>query len=157
MSAHAYGLSDEVLGRTWRLMAVQSERQFGAFCFLYAMVMGRAFDLPQPYSEMRNKVVHKGYIPSRQEALCFAATAVRLVDDVTLACRSLGLAHLNAVDELSWKELESELTGDASFVWSAVGSADVGSTTTFSDEPDLDLILKSWIRNFEPQTSTIGS
>jgi hypothetical protein len=56
---------------TWKLVANQSERQLGAFYFLF--LLGTKTSPPAaPMVEFRNKVIHKGYIPSRAEALEYA-------------------------------------------------------------------------------------
>lgn len=57
---------------TWKELANRSERQLGAFLLCYLLEGGRNF----PYNdkkmvELRNKVVHKGIIPTREEALEF--------------------------------------------------------------------------------------
>jgi hypothetical protein len=46
---------------TWRLVAAQSERQYGAFLLLYLREAGRIPpSLPNKLVEFRNEVIHKG-------------------------------------------------------------------------------------------------
>jgi hypothetical protein len=55
---------------TWKLVASQSERQLGAFYFLYLVEFKSAPErIPNRYIEFRNSVIHKGYIPKRQEVI----------------------------------------------------------------------------------------
>lgn len=58
--------------KMWKQMSKQSERQFGAFLVLYELdkLQSNSAILPSlpDVTELRNKVVHKGYIPSDEEA-----------------------------------------------------------------------------------------
>lgn len=66
------GSSQELADKAWKTVSNQSERQLGAFTYLYLFNFG---DLPPELGNddrgFRNKVVHKGYIPSTKEALEF--------------------------------------------------------------------------------------
>jgi hypothetical protein len=65
-------VSKEQFLATWKLVASQSERQLGAYYFLYLL----QFNAPAPTSskrvEFRNNVIHKGYIPTSTEAADYA-------------------------------------------------------------------------------------
>jgi hypothetical protein len=51
-------------------IAVQSERLMGAFLACYLVETGRTYiPLQQKYTELRNMVVHEGYLPARGEVL----------------------------------------------------------------------------------------
>lgn len=54
--------------KTWKQMANQSERQLGAFLIL-CLQEGIANRIEESRSTFRNKVIHKGYIPSSKEAI----------------------------------------------------------------------------------------
>lgn len=58
----------EYFSKTWKQMANQSERQLGAFIIL-CLQEKMANRLEEPRSTFRNKVIHKGYIPSSKEAI----------------------------------------------------------------------------------------
>lgn len=68
----------------WKLIGNQSERQLGAFlhCFLQHEHSVPNFDF-QGFSTFRNKVIHKGYIPIRQEVLQFGEQ-VKLLEKICL-------------------------------------------------------------------------
>lgn len=69
---------------TWKEMSVQSERQLGAFYFLYLIAFGKPFSAqPRKMTELRNGVVHKGKIPTQAEALSFAEYVFKTVREVT--------------------------------------------------------------------------
>jgi hypothetical protein len=65
-------VSKEQFLATWKLVASQSERQLGAYYFLYLL----QYNAPPPTSpkrvEFRNNVIHKGYIPTSTEAADYA-------------------------------------------------------------------------------------
>jgi len=62
-----------LIEKTWNLVKKQSERQYGAFIFLF---LNRFKELPpkidsikknQDWASFRNQVVHNGYFPTREE------------------------------------------------------------------------------------------
>jgi hypothetical protein len=66
-----HSIPDAMVRAAWKLVSNQSERQLGAFSFL--QLLERKTSPPAPLMvEFRNKVVHKGYIPTRAEALEYA-------------------------------------------------------------------------------------
>ena len=64
-------ISPQETGRTWSQVANQSERQLGAFLYLHLFTTGTAYELDKKGIELRNKVVHRGYLPTLQEATQF--------------------------------------------------------------------------------------
>lgn len=66
------GVEEVLADKAWKTISNQSERQLGAFTYLYLFRFG---DLPPELSShhrgFRNKVIHKGYIPSMDEAIEF--------------------------------------------------------------------------------------
>lgn len=57
---------------TWKLVSSQSERQLGGFVFLWLSRFKEIPSvLPQGLVKLRNEVVHKGRLPSRDEAISF--------------------------------------------------------------------------------------
>jgi len=61
-------VSQEDIKKTWSYVSSQSERQLGAFYFLYLQEFK---EVPEKESrskvELRNNVIHKGYIPTYKE------------------------------------------------------------------------------------------
>ncbi|WP_139490824.1 hypothetical protein [Brevibacillus dissolubilis] len=67
------GVPMEEIQNTWKLVAAQSERQLGAFYFLFASQFGFAPNpVAQQWVKFRNDVIHKGHIPSRDKVLGYA-------------------------------------------------------------------------------------
>jgi hypothetical protein len=71
------------LEQTWKLMAAQSERQLGAFSLAYLWREGQAPDFLSTQalgSDFRNRVIHRGYLPQRNEVDAYAARVFALID-----------------------------------------------------------------------------
>lgn len=68
---------------TWKLVANQSERQLGAYFFLYLSEFG---EIPKEFNkkqtEFRNKVIHKGYIPKNDEVIKYAEHVYDYIMDI---------------------------------------------------------------------------
>ena len=76
-----FDLNKENYLKIWKNVANQSERQIGAFYFLYF----NAFNsLPNHLSEkdtsFRNKVVHKGYFPTKDETFAFTKIVSQIIE-----------------------------------------------------------------------------
>ncbi|WP_144408814.1 hypothetical protein [Chromobacterium vaccinii] len=57
------------IDETFKQVAKQSERQIGAFLFLHLLIFGRHYTLNKKIPELRNKVIHQGYIPTPNEVI----------------------------------------------------------------------------------------
>jgi ribulose bisphosphate carboxylase small subunit len=70
----------KVFNKVWKRVSAQSERQLGAYIFSYF----RQYDsepelLSNDLVELRNKVIHKGYIPTEEEAKKFQKATLQIV------------------------------------------------------------------------------
>ncbi len=73
-------LPDTVFENAWKLVSSQSERQLGAYVFIYMSFYGSVPDtLSQSLTTLRNKVIHKGYIPKRAEAVQFGEAVAKII------------------------------------------------------------------------------
>lgn len=79
VSCRAKGLDQEIVDAAWKNVAAQSERQFGAFQFLYLQDNQAPFRLDPLITEVRNKVIHRGKIVREAEALEFAENAFSVI------------------------------------------------------------------------------
>jgi len=67
----------------------KSERQIGAFVFLYLVATSRPPDLlKSKYVNFRNKMVHKGYIPTKDEAIEYGEEVRALLWDGIIVIKS---------------------------------------------------------------------
>lgn len=74
------GVDRASLDAGWKYMTKQSERQLGAFVMLWLNYFGSAPTLLSDSSRsFRNRVVHQGYIPRRDETLAFGDDIVACV------------------------------------------------------------------------------
>lgn len=66
------GIDISAINKTWKAVSNASERQIGAFHFLF---LSRFNDVPLPFdnemTRFRNSVIHKGYIPKKEEVLSY--------------------------------------------------------------------------------------
>lgn len=70
----------DMVGQAWKHVSSQSERQLGAFIFLYLSEFGRPPTLlSNSNTRFRNEVVHKGKIPSRSEAMAYGQAVLDVV------------------------------------------------------------------------------
>lgn len=67
------GLDEVECRTTFQQMTHQSERQIGAFLYLYLQNFGKTYQVKEFIVMFRNRIIHKGYIPTPQEVEKFAA------------------------------------------------------------------------------------
>ncbi|WP_418113710.1 hypothetical protein RJD40_00475 [Vibrio scophthalmi] len=73
-------LESDVFVKTWKEVSNQSERQLGAFLFLWASEFGETPELlSSKDAGFRNSVIHKGRIPTRDEALEYGNTILNII------------------------------------------------------------------------------
>jgi hypothetical protein len=86
--AESSGVSGEAFSSTWKHLSRQSERQLGAYAMAFLVAEKcPPLLLPQKATELRNDVIHKGKVPTLDEALRFG-------DDVLHVIRStLNVLH----------------------------------------------------------------
>ena len=66
----ANGTPDNELAKGWKKISRQSERQLGAFIILFVIEFGTQPPLlANAEIEPRNKVIHQGYFPNKEECL----------------------------------------------------------------------------------------
>jgi hypothetical protein len=74
------GRDEKVINESWKYIANQSERQYGAFIFLYTTEFGKSPLLPNnKRTEFRNDVIHKGKIPTRCEAIDYGQATLDII------------------------------------------------------------------------------
>jgi hypothetical protein len=83
--------SDSLFKICWKLVSSQSERQLGAFIFLWASSFNaRPSLLGNAQVSFRNDVVHKGRIPTKEEAIAFGDSVLNVLRTNMLAlCEQL--------------------------------------------------------------------
>jgi len=89
---------EDVIEGSWKAIATQSERQFGAYVWLYVSHYKR---LPTLLSrnmiELRNEVVHKGVLPSRDKSIAFGKNVYAVIQNGVRMLREKHLTEVNAI------------------------------------------------------------
>ncbi len=84
--------------KTWKMVATQSERQAGAFYFLYLNEFAEApAPAEQKQVEFRNNVIHKGYIPKRKETFEYGNYVLNYIYAVAKKLRN---AHRSGIEKV---------------------------------------------------------
>lgn len=86
---HKHAVENGEMNSTWKMVENQSERQFGAFLFLYAVEEKKSFDEKhfkiQKMKKFRNKVIHKGYLPGEKETVEYAELVFEMIKNVSVS------------------------------------------------------------------------
>jgi len=125
------GLSSSLFDVSWKHVKAQSERQFGAFLFLFPAIAGESFELSEKIPQLRNKVIHRGYIASFDEVMEYATIIFKLIRELMQVlsdkCPTEMWAEINEGNEVRKKtvpvgmewtylaETEFDLTVDLTF------------------------------------------
>lgn len=92
------GIDQVSIDNSWRLMSSQSERQLGAFIFLHVLEMGIPPTLLNAKKiQFRNEVIHKGKIPTKEEAIEYGQEVLNLIRPLMIM---LVNKHAEAVDKM---------------------------------------------------------
>lgn len=108
-----HGICDKALSDTWKHVSAQSERQFGAFLYMYLIdhrtdccptidndkpeLEGISKNQTKTWKEFRNAVVHKGYIPSSSETLAYGNLIYRYIYDLIEDLKINSAEHIQQV------------------------------------------------------------
>jgi len=106
-------MGDKVFDSSWKLISAQSERQLGAFIFSYTEQFLKPPELlNQNKVRFRNSVIHKGTIPSREEALDYGQAVLNTINPLMVETLS---AFPDGVQQTIFKHiLERRESGDTS-------------------------------------------
>lgn len=88
------GVEWKEIEQTWKLIKNMSERQLGAYYYLY---LNEFKKVPPTFSDnlgFRNKVIHKGYIPKREEVEKYASDVFNYIKNVSEKFRTYCDVHL---------------------------------------------------------------
>lgn len=77
-----HGILEDAYEKTWKHLRNQSERQIGAFVIVWLFETGNEpSQLSSKWRGFRNNVIHKGKIPTREEAIGFGNTILSLLQE----------------------------------------------------------------------------
>ncbi len=134
-------LSSSLLDASWKQVKAQSERQLGAFFFLFPVIAGEPFELPVKITELRNSVIHRGYIARFDEVLGYAASIFALIRSI-----------MHVLSDICPTEMWAEINEAAEVQKSAV-PAGIEWTWVGGTEFDLnvDFTFESWMDELRGQ------
>ena len=105
---------------TWKLVASQSERQLGAYNFLYLLQFHMAPPMNHKKAEFRNNVIHKGYIPSSKEAMEYAEYVYDYIVGTVRMMRPALSPEIERVCKEDMEEIVKSIPSEASWKSSKV-------------------------------------
>jgi len=135
------GLPSSLLDASWKHVKAQSERQFGAFVFLFPVIAGESFELPEIIPQLRNKVIHRGYIARFDEVLKYAGEIFALIRMIMHVlsdrCPTELWAEINEAAEVQKMAVPDGME------WTWVGGTEFDLT--------VDLTFESWMDRLRKQ------
>ena len=121
------GTAPEDLEAAWKQVSAQSERQLGALAVLYLREYGKPAPLlSQSTTELRNKVIHKGYIPTHTEAIEYGDAVLQ---HLAMLYKDLYKSHYSGISKL----IGIQLGKAASRAKDSKNVSTVGIATVFSE------------------------
>jgi len=92
------GIEWETILDTWKIVSAQSERQLGAFAFVHLIDQGtKPTLLSNSQIELRNKVIHKGYIPDSDQATKYGQAVLNIIRQLSFFIKENHQAAVNEV------------------------------------------------------------
>lgn len=88
-----HSVDNELFDQNWKKVLNASERQFGAFLFVYLLEVGKlppfihdfnmeSFGKDGTHKKFRNKVIHNGYTPSREQVIEYGEQVFKFIHDL---------------------------------------------------------------------------
>jgi hypothetical protein len=105
-------VAPEVFDVAWKKVSGRSERQFGAYVFLYALSFSEVPKLlPNKMIELRNDVIHKGILPEKSDALAFGEAAYEVIQAGIRKLRAACLSDVNKILGRHVAEIAAKIGG----------------------------------------------
>lgn len=109
MIAETHSIELELFQKAWKAIGRQSERQLGAYIMAHIIQSGVMPNLLDEKSiNFRNKVIHQGLIPSKDEAVKYANTVLQLI---TVTLREMKVTLMEATKIVWTRELHQRYVG----------------------------------------------
>lgn len=97
------------IGNTWSIMKSQSERQYGAFLFMYLLLMKKTSPkLSNGKIEFRNGVIHKGDFPNKEKTMAYIDDCLEIIRRVLTDINTVAKHTLKKVYDRHTNELKEE-------------------------------------------------
>lgn len=107
-----FNIGEETFTEAWKRVAAQSERQLGAYTFLYLIDNGQpAPALSGGLIKFRNDVIHKGKIPTKDEAIGYGQAVLDIVAPALAALKAKYPDHLDTIVTRHIKKTQKQIEG----------------------------------------------
>jgi hypothetical protein len=129
VSCRAKGISADKLEEAWKGVAAQSERQFGAFQFLYLLDHEQPFRPDKLITETRNRVIHRGKIVREKETLEFAEKVFEVIHNLESTLQSKFPSFLSKEAQREIKVQENKIPSGVEHLTLSMSTVNVSKTT----------------------------
>ena len=157
LSCLVRGINYENRERIWKSISQQSERQLGAFYYLWTIDFGDApLMLPQRQVKFRNNIIHKGQIPSRKEALEFGQDVINLLYEQMNQVKNL---HSDAVDKLTLQRIinQSKISSSQFSTMALATSINTIGSYDPDHRPDIAKLIRDIVMRMGRSTKLLNS
>lgn len=134
---------------SWKTISSQSERQLGAFIFLYLLEFKKCPPLLNNNQiTFRNKVIHKGYFPTFQEVLDFGEATLRVMFEILISLRQNCKESIHEHQMLKAKDM-FESTKIFSITPTVLSSPTIIHMAENDDDFSKGVTLKEYLKGFK--------
>jgi hypothetical protein len=130
--------------KTWKLVKNQTERQAGAFVMLFHKATGKApLILTEKLTGLRNNTIHKGYLPTEQDAYEFMLHVYNIIHINRLTIRKFNedtfwlldqRVDFENIEKSSFKPEETTSVSEANFFNSSFGFDFIDSVNRYYND-----------------------
>ena len=106
---HAHEVPIEEFGKAWKSVAKQSERQLGMFLAAHILHFKKAPELNGDQASFRNDVIHKGLIPTKDQAIKYTNDILGLIRPLLIEVKTSLNESVQALAMVRLKERQSRL------------------------------------------------
>ncbi|MDW2980619.1 MAG: hypothetical protein WBG81_02980 [Rhodanobacter sp.] len=139
----------------WKELRSSSERQVGAFCVIYFFATGMPWKTSTKQAEFRNKVAHRGYIATHEEAHGYGEYVTTSLDAIMSYIKSHNrdafYQHLEASRAVVYRKAEEKSRNDPSLELCFAGSSALEWNNAGHPEPTFEdalLATSAYLKQF---------
>lgn len=146
-------VNEDAYMETYREMSRQSERQLGAFLVLFVLQFGSAYKPNRSIAEFRNSVIHKGLIPTPEQACDFCSKVYLEILSIT---ERLQTELSEAIDQVVLADLQERYAkADATLPKATAAGGLFFSLSTSPPKRSFDEAFRSFQESKEKLLSSI--
>jgi hypothetical protein len=139
----------------WKHVSAQSERQLGAFAFAYLGANGTPPPMLSPNDvKFRNDAIHKGRIPSREEAIRFGERVLEIILPVLTPLRASAEEFVQRAVQSYVREVQTRARVQSPNV---TGQSAATLICLARAQSERQPTLREWIEGLEAQRRTFSS